>query len=483
MIGRTISHYEIIEKIGQGGMGVVYKAQDTKLDRTVALKFIAWHAPNDEEAEKRFLREAKAAAALDHPNICTIYEVDEVDGKFFIAMAYLEGLTLAERIAEAPLTFEEAFDVAIQVARGLLEAHRKGVHHRDIKPSNLLLMDQGANECLVKIMDFGLAQFAGQSQLTREGTMMGTAGYMSPEQAHGGRADHRSDIWSLGVVVYEMISGQRPFRGEHEQVVVYSILNEEPDPLTSLRSGVPIELEHVMAKALAKDANDRYQHVDELLIDLRAIGKLVGAPGTQTQHRTFRYTTQYHGAPNAKRQLPRKILVSLAAVAVLVAASVGATLWYTRPPAPTQAPVLSRLTSDSGLTFQPTISPDGKLLAYASDRGEEGNLDIWLEQIGGGQPIQLTRHEGDDSEPAFSPDGTKVAFRSERDNGGIYLVPALGGEPRPIAKQGHRPRFFPDGRWLAYWSGPIGNALNSGSTNTYIVPAMGGERIQVDLSF
>jgi serine/threonine protein kinase len=483
MIGRTISHYEIIEKIGQGGMGVVYKAQDTKLDRTVALKFIAWHAPNDEEAEKRFLREAKAAAALDHPNICTIYEVDEVDGKFFIAMAYLEGLTLAERIAEAPLTFEEAFDVAIQVARGLLEAHRKGVHHRDIKPSNLLLMDQGANECLVKIMDFGLAQFAGQSQLTREGTMMGTAGYMSPEQAHGGRADHRSDIWSLGVVVYEMISGQRPFRGEHEQVVVYSILNEEPDPLTSLRSGVPIELEHVMAKALAKDTNDRYQHVDELLIDLRAIGKLVGAPGTQTQHRTFRYTTQYHGAPNAKRQLPRKILVSLAAVAVLVAASVGATLWYTRPPAPTQAPVLSRLTSDSGLTLQPTISPDGKLLAYASDRGEEGNLDIWLEQIGGGQPIQLTRHEGDDSEPAFPPDGTKVAFRSERDNGGIYLVPALGGEPRPIAKQGHRPRFSPDGRWLAYRSGPIGNALNSGSTNTYIVPAMGGERIQVDLSF
>ncbi|MCH7946150.1 MAG: PD40 domain-containing protein [Armatimonadetes bacterium] len=175
--------------------------------------------------------------------------------------------------------------------------------------------------------------------------------------------------------------------------------------------------------------------------------------------------------------------MTLAAVAVLVAASVGATLWFTRPSGPAVAPVLTRLTSDSGLTFQPAISPDGKLLAYASDRGEEGNLDIWLEQIGGGQPIQLTRHEGDDTEPAFSPDGTKVAFRSERGDGGIYLVPALGGEPRLIAKQGHRPRFSPDGNWLAYWAGPIGNALMAGSTNTYILPSMGGEPIQLDLAF
>ena len=252
MIGRTISHYKIIEKIGQGGMGVVYKAKDTKLGRTVALKFLAWHAPNDEEAEKRFLREAKAAAALDHPNICTIYEVDEVDGKFFIAMAYLEGVTLDQRIAEGPLPLEEAFDVAIQITRGLLEAHSKGVHHRDIKPANLLLMEKGANERLVKIMDFGLAHLAGQSQLTREGTMMGTAGYMSPEQAQGSRADHRADIWSLGVVIYEMVAGQRPFKGDHEQVVVYSILSEDPEPLTALRAGVPIELEHVMAKAWRK---------------------------------------------------------------------------------------------------------------------------------------------------------------------------------------------------------------------------------------
>ena len=483
MIGRTISHYEILEKIGQGGMGVVYKAKDTRLDRTVALKFLAWHAPNNEEAEKRFLREAKAAAALDHPNICTVYEVDQVDGKWFIAMAYLEGLTLDQQIAQAPLAFEEAFDVAIQVARGLLEAHEKGVHHRDIKPSNLLLMQKRAHERLVKIMDFGLAQFAGQSQLTREGTLMGTAGYMSPEQAQGERADHRSDIWSLGVVIYEMITGQRPFKGDHDQVVVCSILNEDPDPLTALRSGVPIELEQVMAKALAKDADDRYQHVDELLIDLRAIGRLVGVPGTETKHRTRKYTTQYQLPTKRKRQMSRRILVGVAAVAVLIAASVGATLWITRSSGPAVAPVLTRLTSDSGLTFQPTISPDGKLLAYASDRGEDGNLDIWLEQIGGGQPIQLTRHEGDDSEPAFSPDGTKVAFRSERGDSGIYLVPALGGEPRLIAKQGHRPRFSPDGNWLAYWAGPIGNALNSGSTNTHIVPSMGGEPIQVDLAF
>ena len=484
MIGRTISHYKIIEKIGQGGMGVVYKAKDTKLGRTVALKFLAWQAPNDEEAEKRFLREAKAAAALDHPNICTIYEVDEVDGKFFIAMAYLEGVTLDQRIAEGPLPFEEAFDVAMQIARGLVEAHSKGVHHRDIKPANLLLMEKGANERLVKIMDFGLAHFAGQSQLTREGTMMGTAGYMSPEQAQGSRADHRADIWSLGVVIYEMVAGQRPFKGDHEQVVVYSILNEDPEPLTALRAGVPIELEHVMAKALAKDANDRYQHVDELLIDLRAIGRSIGAPGAETGLGTRRFTTQYQLPPPPKGRLSKKVLMTVASVGVLVAASVGATLWFTRSPGPAAAPVLTRLTSDSGLTYQPTISPDGNLLAYSSDRGEEGNLDIWLEQIGGGQPIQLTFHEADDSEPAFSPDGTKIAFRSERGDGGVRVVPALGGEtPRLIAPDGHRPRFSPDGDWISYWTGPIGNALVAGSTNTYIVPSTGGEAIQVDPEF
>ena len=173
----------------------------------------------------------------------------------------------------------------------------------------------------------------------------------------------------------------------------------------------------------------------------------------------------------------------MAAVAVLVAASVAVTLWVTQPSVPLVASALTRLTSDSGLTFQPAVSADGKLLAYASDRGEEGNLDIWLEQIGGGQPIQLTTHEADDSEPAFSPDGTKVAFRSEREDGGLYLVSALGGEPRLIARQGHRPRFSPDGNWLAYWAGPIGNALMAGSTNTYIVPSIGGEPIQVDLAF
>ena len=265
MIGKTISHYKIIEKLGEGGMGVVYKAQDTKLKRTVALKFLPPDLTRDTGEKKRFIHEAQVASALDHHNICTVYEVDETDDdQTFIAMACYEGETLKEKIARGPLKLDEAVSIAIQIAEGLHEAHEKKIVHRDIKSANIIVTPKGQ----VKIMDFGLAKLTGRTKLTKTGTTLGTVSYMSPEQTRGGKVDHRSDIWSLGVVLYEMITGQLPFKADYEQAVVYSIVNEAPEPMTSVRSGVPMKLEQIVGKCLEKDASDRYQHADDLMVDL-----------------------------------------------------------------------------------------------------------------------------------------------------------------------------------------------------------------------
>ncbi len=276
MIGQTISHYTITEKLGEGGMGVVYKAEDTKLERTVALKFLASHLMANEEAGKRFIREAKAAAALDHPNICTVHEIDEVDDHTFIAMAYLEGETLDKRIAAGPVPLDDALDIAIQIARGLEAAHRKSIFHRDIKPANVMLLDQGS-ERLIKIMDFGLAQLAERSRLTDLDTTLGTMAYMSPEQTEGAGTDQRTDLWALGCVMYEMISGQLPFRGDYNQAVQYSILHEAPDPLTGLRTGVPMELEWIVDKCLAKNREERYPEASALILDVSTLRKKLEA--------------------------------------------------------------------------------------------------------------------------------------------------------------------------------------------------------------
>ncbi len=269
MIGQTISRYKITEKLGEGGMGVVYKARDTSLDRPVALKFLAPHLIADEEICKRFEREAKAAAALNHPNVCTVYEIAEASGRTFIAMAFIEGVPLEKKIAAGPLKLKDAFDIAIQTAKGLQAAHGKKVVHRDIKPANLMIGDDGR----VTIMDFGLALLADRSKLTRTDQTMGTVAYMSPEQTYGMDVDHRTDIWSLGVVIYEMATGQQPFKGHYEKAVMYSITNEEPEPMTGLRTGVPMELEWMTGKCLAKQAAERYQSAAELLIDLTTLAK------------------------------------------------------------------------------------------------------------------------------------------------------------------------------------------------------------------
>lgn len=269
MTGKTISHYHITEKLGEGGMGVVYKAQDTKLDRLVALKFLPSHLTQKESDLKRLVQEAKAAAALNHPNVCTIYEIHDEGENPFIVMEYVEGKTLRQKIKDKGLKINQAIETAIQIAEALKAAHKKGIVYRDIKSENIMVTDTGQ----VKVMDFGLARMRGSAKLTKPGSTIGTAAYMSPEQARGEELDQRSDIWSLGVVLYEMITGQLPFKGDYEQATMYSIMNDEPEPVKDLRTGVPLALERIIIKCLEKDPARRYQHIEDLAVDLKALKK------------------------------------------------------------------------------------------------------------------------------------------------------------------------------------------------------------------
>ena len=266
-----ISHYHVLEKLGEGAMGEVYRAEDTRLKRTVALKFLASGAVADASLRQRFLHEAQAAAALDHPSICTIHEIDERDGEIFLAMAFIDGPTLRKKIEQRPLKLDVAVEIAIQTGEGLEAAHNRGIVHRDIKSSNILLTSRGQ----AKITDFGLAMLGGQTRLTQAGAIMGTPAYMSPEQARGEAADARSDLWSLGVVLYEMVTGRLPFAGDSVAAVIFAIFYREPEPLTALRSGVPVEMDRIVAKALAKAPTERYQHAADMLVDLRSLRKLL----------------------------------------------------------------------------------------------------------------------------------------------------------------------------------------------------------------
>jgi serine/threonine protein kinase/Tfp pilus assembly protein PilF len=267
MAGDSSSRYRILEKLGEGGMGIVYKAEDTKLKRTVALKFLRREALVGGAQRTRFIREAQAAAALDHPSICTVYEIDDGGDQVFISMAYLEGISLSQRIRSGPLPLDEALDIAIQIAQGLEAAHRRGVVHRDIKSPNIMITTDGH----AKIMDFGLAKIAGRGEDTKTKVLAGTVAYMSPEQARCEEVDHRTDIWSLGVCLYEMIAGHPPFDGDYDQAIIYNIINEAPKPLPMVRPGVPPELDRVVATAMAKNPEDRYQLAAEMLADLKAM--------------------------------------------------------------------------------------------------------------------------------------------------------------------------------------------------------------------
>ena len=264
--GTTLAgKYKIKEVLGRGGMGIVYKAEDTKLKRNVALKFLPPELIQDEEARERFVLEAQSAAALSHPNICTIHEIDEEEGKSFIAMEYVKGQTLRAKIEKGPLGLDRALDIAIQVVGGLEEAHKKGIIHRDIKSANIMVTEKDQ----AKVMDFGLAKVKGGTLLTREGTTLGTVAYMSPEQAQGKEVDHRSDIWSLGVVMYEMLSGQLPFRGEREASILYSVVHEEPKTLKEIKRDLPPELQQIINRAMKKKSESRYMSAAEMLKDLK----------------------------------------------------------------------------------------------------------------------------------------------------------------------------------------------------------------------
>ena len=304
MIGHTVSHYKILEKLGGGGMGVVYKAEDLKLRRTVALKFLPPDLTRDQEAKERFIHEAQAASALQHNNICAIHDIDETpDGQLFIVMDCYEGETLKQKIERGLLPIDQAVAIAIQVAQGLCRAHEAGIVHRDIKPANIMLTNRGE----AKIVDFGLAKLSGRTVLTKTGSTIGTAAYMSPEQARGEGVDARTDIWSLGVVLYEMLTGKRPFESEYEQALVYSILNQDARPMRELRPEVPEAIEKIWRRALAKDVKDRYQTAAELISDLESY-----RTGTQLSLKTRNVIGK-----------KRRLLYAGLAVAVLAMAMVG----------------------------------------------------------------------------------------------------------------------------------------------------------------
>ena len=372
---QTISHYRLLEKLGEGGMGVVYKAEDTKLKRLVALKFLRSGVLEDEEHRERFLREAQAAASLNHPNISTIYEIDEVEGLPFIAMELVEGESIKQKIKMRPLELDQAIEIVVQTLQGLQAAHEKGIVHRDIKGSNLMLTPKGQ----VKIMDFGLAQLAERSQLTKTATILGTPAYMSPEQARRQPIDRRTDIWSVGVVVYEMLTGRLPFEGERQEAVLYAIGNEEPDPITALRSGLPVELDRIVSKAMAKNPDERYQHVDEMLVDLRSMRKAaetggdIGDIGRGTPRRTpVRPKPASVPAAHPKHRLG--IIAAVAGIAVVCAA----VWWGTRtdvPSEPGTASATAELASIVVLPFE-NLSGDPEQDFFSDGASSEviGNL-------------------------------------------------------------------------------------------------------------
>jgi len=313
MIGQSISHYKILEKLGGGGMGVVYKAEDARLKRFVALKFLPPDLTRDDEAKVRFINEAQAASALDHPNICNIHEIDETaDGQIFIAMAYYEGETLKKKVISEQLSVDSVIEIAKQIAQGLTKAHQHGIVHRDIKPANVILTNDG----VVKIIDFGVAKLMGSKGITKAPSTMGTVAYMSPEQTQGETVDHRADIWSLGVVLYEMLTGQVPFKGEYDQAVIYSIMNEDPKPITVLRPDLPMALAQVVEKTLPKDRHARYQHMDEMLADLRQLKGEV--------------------TPRAITPAPQKRAPALVLSGLILAAAILALLGYLLWPQPQQ---------------------------------------------------------------------------------------------------------------------------------------------------
>jgi serine/threonine protein kinase len=430
--GRTISHFRLGAQLDSGGMGVVYEAEDIQLGRPVALKFLAPERARHPAAKARFLKEARAASALDHVNLCTILAAGESeDGLLFLAMPRYDGESLERRIARGPLPLAEALDIAVQVARGLAKAHGHGIIHRDVKPGNLFVTRDG----VVKILDFGIAKLSREAGQTQRGAVMGTPSYMAPEQTRGEPVDARADVWSLGVVLYEMLAGRRPFVGGSGVAVVHAVLHDNPQPLTQLRPEVPAELDRFLARLLAKDPGQRPVDAAEVLADLQS---LLGLSTTGSV------------SPAAPRRLRSWLAwAALGAVALAAGGALGLWAWRRGGGVSTLAPgEIVRLTDLAGRETSPSLSPDGSFFVYS--KVVDGNADLFLQRVAGSKPINLTTDSpADDSQPAFSPDGQQIAFRSEREGGGIFLMGATGESVRRLTDFGFNPTWSPDGREIA----------------------------------
>ena len=412
MIGTTLSHYRIHEELGRGGMGIVYKAQDTKLERTVAIKVLPASALSNEDDRARFYREAKAAASLNHPHIAQIFQIDEAvpdgfatdDVRSFIAMEYIEGGTLEDRIKQGPFKLEDAVRIASQVAEALKAAHAKDIVHRDIKSANIMLTTDGH----AKVLDFGLAQTAASTKLTRMGSTLGTVAYMSPEQARGEEVDSRTDLWALGVVLYEMIAGVNPFGGDYEQAVVYGILNSDPEPLTAVRTGVPMGLEWIISKCLAKPADDRYQRADDLIVDLRTVDLTTLSGMSRVSHSQNATATDRPVNQNAASRSQKSLILVLASFSGLATVALLYLLFFNTPSTESSLPLKLLTTEIPGveLAWWPSSSQDGGMIAFNAAFGFGQGLT--LHDFSTGETVRLTDRQVEAS--SFSPDGSQLAY-------------------------------------------------------------------------
>ena len=444
LIGQQIHHYEILSHLGGGGMGVVYKAKDTKLGRMVALKFLAPQLTSDPDLKKRFVQEAKAASALDHPNIGTIFEINETaDGQLFIAMAYYEGETLKDKIAQGPIPTEQAIDYAVQIAKGLAKAHEADIVHRDIKPANIII----TKDDTVKIVDFGLAKMTGETQLTKTGSTIGTIAYMSPEQLKGEEVDHRTDIWSLGVVLYEMVMGERPYKGEYEHQIIYQVLHDEVKV-----DDVPEGVRAVLERALQKETGARYQEASELLGDI--MPSAVGS-GSVRVRKSKKSGSGFSG---------RRFRTVAAVVVILSLLGVGITTdFFSWKGNASSAERVEKQLTYVGQARTPAISPDGELMAYL-EVITDSTVRMLVREIEGGAPtvfipnVKYEPHYTHEPELKWSPDGKMLAaiFPIYGADAELQVYSRLGQFIRTVPLKGFNFSWSPDAsEVVSYDSGSL----------------------------
>lgn len=451
MIGEKLGDYRILRKIGSGGMGDVYAAEDTKLGREVAMKVLPPAVASDRERLTRFQREARVIAALEHPNIVTLYSIDHVDESHFITMELVSGTTLSEAIPKRGFPLDRFFELAIPLADAVGAAHERGVTHRDLKPSNVMVAEDGT----IRILDFGLAKLrqeffaideisdAATDTQTEEGKVLGTVAYMSPEQAEGRVIDHRSDIFSMGIILYEMATGAHPFHGDTKNSMISSIIKDSPASVTDLKRALPRHLGRIIKLSLEKDPGNRYQSAWDVRNELEGLRAEVESGELELLGRPTELTG------------PRRALKYVAGAAVLVAAvALGYSLSFligggTDTGAVPVVQSVGRVTDAHDEEWYPSLSPDGEDLVYARAAG--GDWDIFRQRVEGANPVNLTEDSVvDDTQPAFSPNGRMIAFRSDRGGGGIFVMGATGESPKRVVDSGYNPSWSPDGREVLY---------------------------------